>query len=197
MYKEHDDNELLLLVEENREYYDVLIRKYQPLIGKICRKYILLGKKVGYELDDLMQIGSIGLLEAIKHYNDNKMVLFYTYINKCIDNKIKNEIKKQLTDKRKTLNLTISYDELYQGTNKPLIEMLENKDALSPYEELILQELEEKYYIFIQSLPIEVAIAFEMRNEGYSFKQISQFLHIDYKTIIQSLKFAKKRICLN
>lgn len=197
MYKEHDDNELLLLVEENREYYDVLVRKYQPLIRKICRKYILLGKKVGYELDDLMQIGSIGLLEAIKHYNDNKMVLFYTYINKCIDNKIKNEIKKQLTDKRKTLNLTISYDELYQGTNKPLIEMLENKDALSPYEELILQELEEKYYIFIQSLPIEVAIAFEMRNEGYSFKQIGQFLHIDYKTIIQSLKFAKKRICLN
>ena len=197
MYRELDDNELLYLVEENQEYYDVLIEKYQPLIKKICKKYLYLGKTVGYEYDDLIQIANIGLLEAIKYFKDKKNVLFYTYINSCIDNKIKIELRKQLTNKRKTLNNTISYDEIYDGSNKPLIEMIEDKDNLSPYEELILKELEEKYILFIQSLPFEVAIIFEMRNDGYSLEQIGNFLKMNTKDIYKSLQFAKKRMCLN
>ena len=197
MYRELDDNELLYLVEEGQEYYDVLIEKYQPLIKKICKKYYLLGKKVGYEYDDLIQIGSLGLFEAIKYYKNEKNVLFYTYINKCIENKIKVEIKKQLTNKRKLLNYTISYDEVYKGSDNPLIEMLEDKDILSPYDELVLKELEEEYIMFIQSLPLNVAVAYEMKNEGYSLEQISKFLKINIKDITKYIQFAKRRICLN
>ena len=197
MYRELDDNELLYLVEEDQEYYDVLIEKYQPLIKKICKKYLYLGKKIGYELEDLIQIGNIGLLEAIKYYKEQRHVLFYTYINSCIENKIKNEIRMQTTNKRRMLNNTISYDEIYDGSNQPLIEMLEDKVILNPCDELILKELEEEYILFIQSLPLEVAIAFEMKNDGYTLEQIGKFLRMDIKDISKSLQFAKKRICLN
>lgn len=197
MYRELDDNELLFLVEEEQDYYEILLKKYEPLINKICHKYLLLGKKVGYELDDLIQFANIALFEAMNYFKDKKNVLFYTYISKCIENKIKVEIRKQLTNKRKILNETISYDEVYKGTDRPLVDLIENKDILDPYEELVLKELEDKYILFIQSLPIEVAVAFEMKNEGYSIKQISEFLKTDSNTIRKSIQFAKRRICLN
>ena len=197
MYRELDDNELLYLVEEEQEYYEVLIKKYQPLIIKICKKYLLIGKKVGYEYDDLIQIGNIGLLEAIKYYKNKDNVLFYTYIKSCIENKIKNELRMQFTNKRKMLNNTISYNEIYNGADSPLIDLIEDKNTLSPDEEFMLREFEDKYIQFIQSLPIEVAIAYEMKNEGYSIEQISKFLKLDIKDIYKSLQFAKRRMCLN
>ena len=197
MYRELDDNELLFMVEENQNYYDVLLEKYKPLIVKISKKYFKIGKKVGYELEDLIQIGSLGLLEAIKHFENSKKILFYTYIMRCIENKIKNEIKYQLTYKRKMLNETISYDQIIDGTDNPLIYFLEDKNATNPYQELLEQEIEEKYIKFIQSLPIEVAVAYEMRIDGFTNKQIGEFLQMNDKDITKSIRFAKQRICLN
>lgn len=197
MYRELDDNELLFMVEENQDYYDILLEKYKPLIFKISKKYLNLGKKIGYELDDLIQLGNLGLLEAMRYYRQNKNILFYTFIMRCIENKIKTEIKYQLTNKRKMLSETISYDQIVEGTNRPLIDFIEDKDAINPYEEMIEQEIEENYIKFIQSLPIEVAVAFEMRIDGFTNKQISKFLEMDDKTITRSIQFAKQRLCLN
>ena len=197
MYRELDDNELLFMVEENQNYYEILLNKYKPLIIKISKKYYKLGKKVGYEFEDIIQIGTLGLLESIKSFKENKNILFYTYITCCIENKIKTEIRFQLTDKRKMLNKTISYDEVIEGTDKPLIDFIEDKNAVDPYEELIEHEIEEKYINFIQSLPLEVAVAFEMRNDGFTYEQIGRFLQMDNQTIIRSINFVKQRICLN
>ena len=197
MYRELDDNELLFMVEENHDYYDILLEKYKPLIFKISKKYLNLGKKIGYELEDLIQLGNLGLLEAMRYYRQNKNILFYTFIMRCIENKIKTEIKYQLTNKRKMLSETISYDQIVEGTDRPLIDFIEDKDAINPYEEMIEQEIEENYIKFIQSLPIEVAVAFEMRIDGFTNKQISKFLEIDDKTITRSIQFAKQRLCLN
>ena len=197
MYRELDDNEILFMVEENQNYYDILIEKYKPLIAKISSNYIKLGHKVGYELEDLIQVGNLGLMEALKYYKDNKKVLFYTYIAKCIENKIKNELRSQFTLKRKILNNYISYDEVVTNTGKNLIELIENKNAIDPYEELITRELEEKYIGFIQSLPIEIAVAYEMKNEGFTFKQIGDFLNVDKKEISRFLKYARDRVCFN
>ena len=197
MYRELDDNELLFMVEENQNYYEILLNKYKPLIIKISKKYYKLGKKVGYEFEDIIQIGTLGLLESIKSFKGNKNILFYTYITCCLENKIKTEIRFQLTDKRKMLNKTISYDEVIEGTDKPLIDFIEDKNAVDPYEELIEHEIEEKYINFIQSLPLEVAVAFEMRNDGFTYEQIGRFLQMDNQTIIRSINFVKQRICLN
>ena len=95
------------------------------------------------------------------------------------------------------LNKTISYDEVIEGTDKPLIDFIEDKNAVDPYEELIEHEIEEKYINFIQSLPLEVAVAFEMRNDGFTYEQIGRFLQMDNQTIIRSINFVKQRICLN
>ena len=183
MYREIEDSEILYMIEENPNYYNILLEKYK-----------ILGKRVGYEIEDLIQIGNLGLLEAIKFFKENKKVLFYTYINRCIENKIKVELRSQLTQKRKMLNCTISYDELIEGTDKTLIDFLEDKEAINPYEELLAHDLEEKYIIFIQSLPIEVAVAFEMKNDGFTTKQIGEFLEMDSKTVHRSIQFARQKI---
>ena len=197
MYRELDDNEILFMVEDNNDYYDILLKKYKPLIINISKKYYYLGKKLGYELEDLIQICNLGLIDALKYYQMNKDNLFYTYIKHCIENKIKTELRSQLTDKRKTINESISFDEILDGLDRPLIDFLEDKSAIDPYLELLEKEMIEKYIMFIQSLPLEVSIIFEMRNEGFSNKEIKKYLEIDDKTITNALKYAKKRLCFN
>ena len=197
MYRELDDNELLFMVEENQDYYDILLEKYKPLIVKISNKYSSIAKKVGFELDDLIQIGYLGLMEAIKYFEDSRKVMFYTYIAKCIENKIKLEIKSQCTLKRKMLNDTISYNEVVKNTNKTLLDVIENKNAINPCEQIIINELEEKYIQIIQSLPLEIAVAYEMKIDGFGNDQISNFLRIDNKDVIRFVNYAKKKMKLS
>lgn len=197
MYKDINDSELLYLISENDFNYELLFNKYKPVINKICNKYLKSAKRVGYELDDLIQIANISLLLAVKNYKESNNILFYTYLIKSIDNNIITSIKKEYNNHNKLLNDAISYDEVLDGCDVPLIELIEDKSVIKPLDDVILEELEIEYIKYINSLPFEVAIVVEMKNCGFSSTEISKFLNIDKSTISKFMQFAKNRICLN
>ena len=62
---------------------------------------------------------------------------------------------------------------------------------------LLIKEMEIEYIKYINSLPFEVAVVFEMKNCGFTLNEISNFLDIDKNTISKFMKFAKNRLCLN
>ena len=197
MYKEINDNEIIYMVQENNDYYEVMLKKYEPFIRKMCKKYYNLGKNVGYEYEDLIQIANIGLYEAINSYNENKNVMFYTYVITCIENKIRVELRNQSTNKKKVLNNYISYDREIEGSDITLIDVIKDNNIIDPMDYLIIEEKEIEYVNFINSLPFEVAVIYEMKKDGFTTNQISKFLNMDKETIFKSLQFAKNRICLN
>ena len=62
-----------------------LIRENTGLIWSIVKKF----SNRGYELDDLFQIGAIGLLKCIDKFNNNYGVKFSTYAVPMIMGEIK------------------------------------------------------------------------------------------------------------
>lgn len=81
--------------KEEKEYIDkfekgdlearkVLIERNLRLVAHIAKKYT----SSANSLDDLISIGTIGLIKGINSYNSSKGVKLSTYVSRCIDNEI-------------------------------------------------------------------------------------------------------------
>ncbi len=192
MYRELDDNELLYMINDSDDNYDYLLLKYKPLIFNICKEYEVGGRELGYELEDLIQIAYLALFNAIKTYKEKKNVLFYTYMIKCIKNSLNNEFRNQLTNKKIVLNKALPYDIPLSDTSRAIIELIPDTSSPDPLN-FLLEEMEEVAYTnFLNSLPIETAVSYEMKNQDIKETDIARFLDTDEKTIRRYLREAKK-----
>ena len=63
---------------------NTLIERNLRLVAHIAKKYY----SSGYDTDDLISIGTIGLIKAIDSYNINNGTRFATYAGKCLQNEI-------------------------------------------------------------------------------------------------------------
>ena len=48
MYREIDDYEILYMIQENNDYYELILEKYKPLIITICKQRLNGIKEMGY-----------------------------------------------------------------------------------------------------------------------------------------------------
>lgn len=63
---------------------NVLIERNLRLVAHIAKKYVSFTK----DMDDLISIGTIGLIKAVLTFNQDKGARLGTYASKCIDNAI-------------------------------------------------------------------------------------------------------------
>ena len=68
----------------DEEARNVLIERNLRLVAHIAKKY----SSTNVNKDDLISIGTIGLIKGINSYNSGKGVRLATYVAKCIDNLI-------------------------------------------------------------------------------------------------------------
>lgn len=68
----------------DEEARNILIERNLRLVAHVCKKYI--GTKI--EQDDLISIGTIGLIKGINSFKVDKGVRLSTYVSRCIDNEI-------------------------------------------------------------------------------------------------------------
>ncbi len=84
-----------LSANEEREYFEkcrkgdkeareILIERNLRLVAHIAKKYYA----SGFDNDDLISIGTIGLIKAIDSFNVNNGTRFATYAGKCLQNEI-------------------------------------------------------------------------------------------------------------
>ena len=96
------------LSKEQEEYYVILKEEGDPnakdiLIEHNLRLVVFLAKKyenTGVDLEDLVSIGTIGLIKGINTFNSSKNIKLATYASRCIDNEILMYLRK--TKKLKT-----------------------------------------------------------------------------------------------
>ena len=81
---------------------DVLIERNLRLVVYIARRF----ENTGIDLDDLISVGTIGLIKAVKSFNVEKNIKLATYASRCIENEILMHLRK--TAKIKT---EVSFDE--------------------------------------------------------------------------------------
>lgn len=68
--------------EEKSEARNILIERNLRLVAHITKKYTGFNK----ENEDLISIGTIGLIKAISSYDSKKSIRLATYASKCIEN---------------------------------------------------------------------------------------------------------------
>ena len=82
--KEDEEKYIDLLLKGNKEARDILIEHNLRLVAHICKKY----ENSKVDNDDLISIGTIGLIKGIDSYSKEKGTKITTYCAKCIENEI-------------------------------------------------------------------------------------------------------------
>lgn len=72
------------LKEKDEEARNILIERNLRLVAHVCKKYA----SCKVEQDDLISIGTIGLIKGINSFEPTKNVKLSTYVSRCIDNEI-------------------------------------------------------------------------------------------------------------
>ena len=87
----YDDNSQLILLAKqgDKKAMDILIEMNLPLVSSISKKFL----NRGYDYEDIFQIGSIGLVKAIKNFDNKFNVKFSTYAVPMIIGEIKRFIR--------------------------------------------------------------------------------------------------------
>ncbi|MFI3210612.1 MAG: RNA polymerase sporulation sigma factor SigK [Peptostreptococcaceae bacterium] len=70
--------------EKDEHSKEVLIERNMRLVAHIAKKY----NNTNEDQDDIISIGTIGLIKAIETYNVDKGTKLATYASKCIENEI-------------------------------------------------------------------------------------------------------------
>jgi RNA polymerase sporulation-specific sigma factor len=82
----HDEEMVLLslLKDGERQARATLIERNLRLVVYIARKF----ENTGVGIEDLVSIGTIGLIKAVNTFNVDKRIKLATYASKCIENEI-------------------------------------------------------------------------------------------------------------
>ena len=82
--KEEEEKYLKFFESGDEEARNILIERNLRLVAHIVKKY----NNIGKDVDDLISIGTIGLIKAISTYDRTKGTRLATYAARCIDNEI-------------------------------------------------------------------------------------------------------------
>ena len=147
----------------------------QLLIERNLRLVVFIAKRfenTGVNLEDLISIGTIGLIKAIGTYRRDKNIKLATYASRCIENEILMYIRKTACQKAEvSLDEPINMD--YDG-NELLL-----SDILGTDEDMILRPLEDDVDLCVlrhalQELPEREREIILMRYGLYGYKELTQ-----------------------
>ena len=83
--KKDEEEELLQkLATEGEKVRDILIERNLRLVVYIARKF----ENTGVGVEDLISVGTIGLIKAVNTFNPEKKIKLATYASRCIENEI-------------------------------------------------------------------------------------------------------------
>lgn len=147
---EEEKKYIQMMSKGDEEARNILIEHNLRLVAHVCKKYA----NSNVDQDDLISIGSIGLIKGINSYDVHKNIKLSTYISKCIDNEILmylRSIKKLNSEvyledpigKDKDDN-TITLKEILENDNKPIEEEIELKLRIKKLYEKIKSSLQER-----------------------------------------------------
>jgi RNA polymerase sporulation-specific sigma factor len=192
--KEEELEYLIRFQKGDNSARDILIEHNLRLVVFLAKKY----ESSGYDLEDLVSIGSIGLIKGINTYKIDKNIKLATYASRCIANEILMFLRKN--KKRKTeisLEDALNYDS--EGNELHL------EDILGTEDDIVIKEFENKLdkrllEEEINKLPVRdkqiMRLRYGLNNTNeYTQKEVAEILGISQsyisrieKKVIKNLK---------
>ena len=140
---EEEKKYLALSRQGDKQAKDILIRHNMRLVAHIVKKYT-----GAAETDDLLSVGSIGLIKAINTFQDGKGTQLATYTARCIENEILMLLRAGKKHKNNvSLSDPVGVDK--DGNELTLIDLLaEKEDSVFAQVEKSIQR--EKFVVFLK-----------------------------------------------
>lgn len=174
---------------------DYIMDKYKYLVKKKAKAMYLLGG----ENDDLIQEGMIGLFKAVRDFDTNQEVSFYSFAELCISRQMYTAIKLSQRQKHMPLNSYISLYDVNETSSEekkqPLIEQLQTQKDNNP-EELFLDK---EYFAMLEHELKERLSDLESRVlhlhlMGEDYRSIAKLLDKSPKSIDNALQRIKQKM---
>lgn len=191
---EEEESTLLIRLEHgDEEARNVLIERNLRLVAHIVKKF----DSTGEDVDDLISIGTIGLIKGIGTFKRNRNTRLATYAARCIEN----EILMHLRSIKKNKNDLSIYDPIgtdKEGNEITLIDILDTgNEIVSEQVETLLEE--EKLRERLNQLSRREKKVIELRyglNDGINKTQreISKMLGISRSYVSRIEKKALRKL---
>ena len=172
----------------------VLIERNLRLVAHVIKKYQYLDE----DPEDLISIGTIGLIKAVVTFNPDKGNRLAAYASKCVENEILMYLRaKKKTNKEISLYEPIGTDR--EGNEIKLYDIIETEDADVP-EKIHLKENIQKLYEKVENeLSDRERLVLKMRyglynGEEYTQREIARQLGISRSYVSRIEKSAIEKL---
>lgn len=191
--KEEEEKLVLLREQGNKEARNKLVEHNLRLVVFLSKKY----DGSGYDLEDLVSIGTIGLIKGVNTYKLDKNIKLATYASRCIDNEILMFLRK---NKRRKIEVSfedsINFDS--EGNELHLEDVLGTEDNLveKEYEnkvdkKILLSEIENLNDRDKEIIIMRYGL---MNSEEYTQKEVADKLGISQSYISRIEKKVIKKL---
>ena len=152
----------------NQEARDILVEHNLRLVVYIAKKF----ESTGIGIEDLVSIGTIGLIKGINTFRSDKNIKLATYASRCIENEILMYIRKN-SQSRGDISIDEPLNVDWDGNELLLSDVLGNEEDNVSYE---LEKEEERRIIreAVEHLDERERLIIEMRFGLFGRKEMTQ-----------------------
>ena len=172
---------------------NILIEHNLRLVVFLAKKY----ENTGFDIEDLVSIGSIGLIKGINTYKIDKNIKLATYASRCIANEILMFLRKNKKKKIEvSLEETLNYDA--EGNELHLEDILGTEEDVVPkeFENIMDKETLKKEIEILDEREKEImTLRYGLNNTlEYTQKEVAELLGISQSYISRIEKKVVKKL---
>ena len=178
----------------NQEIMDYLMVKYKSMVRKKARAMYLLGG----ENEDLNQEGMIGLIKAVRDFDETQKTSFSSFAELCVSRQMYSAIEASNRKKHLPLNSYVSlYEDSEQegeGRSLPLIDTIESSKENDPEVLYFGKEYTEAFVEQLKELlsPLENHVLY-LHLMGTDYRTIAELLGKSPKSVDNALQRIKTK----
>lgn len=184
------------MAEKLTEFQQQLVVENMGLVRSVALTYLSAFKSIGgYEYDDVVSIGYLGLCKAAQKFDSKRNCRFATYAYYIVRNELLNEINKANNNNNKcsTINMTLSLDESLQLEANPSLTGVESVDEKDFFDTI------EKLLSTITSVNVKLGIKLLvlLHRDGLELKEAAESLNVTYNMARSCIFRAKQFLKMN
>lgn len=173
------------------EAEEQLAMRYSRLVRICARPFFL----AGGDSEDLTQEGMLGLLAAIRQYDENSGASFKTFAEHCIKNRLISAVKSASRQKHTPLNDGVSLEYILSDEAQTHAAAIPEAFRRTPEEKVLARESETEFYsTFSRCLSqFETQILF-LYLEGLSYREIAEKTDRTEKSVDNAVQRIRRKL---
>jgi RNA polymerase sporulation-specific sigma factor len=178
------------VAEGHREAEEVLVVRYNRLVRICARPFFL----VGGDSEDLIQEGMVGLLKAIRSYDEGKEASFRTFAEICIRSRLYSILRNQNQNKNAPLDHSVFVELPFFDSNSYTVDSFDLSHS-DPEDLLILQENFDEMWKRVQNQLSELETKIlGLYLDGLSYQEIAVKVSKSPKSVDNAVQRIRRKV---